>query len=85
MQALPINVLTILKQALLHSIDKKTGRRSKRAPQYVKKGQKFIARFETSGPICIESFDDYPQLGRFTLRDEGKLRKVRFIVFFFAD
>ena len=22
--------------------------------------------------MCIERFDDYPQLGRFTLRDEGK-------------
>ncbi|CAG8505755.1 544_t:CDS:10 [Paraglomus occultum] len=58
--------------ALLHLIDKKTGRKSKRAPQFIKKGQKVIARLETSGPICIEAFDDYPQLGRFTLRDEGK-------------
>jgi len=56
---------------LLHLIDKKTGRKSKRAPQFIKKGQKVIARLETSGPICIEAFDDYPQLGRFTLRDEG--------------
>jgi len=22
--------------------------------------------------ICIETFADYPQLGRFTIRDEGK-------------
>ncbi|KAK9704048.1 translation termination factor GTPase eRF3 [Basidiobolus ranarum] len=58
--------------ALLHLIDKKTGRKSKRPPQFVKKGQKLIARIETSVPVCVEVFDDYPQLGRFTLRDEGK-------------
>ncbi|KAG1051487.1 hypothetical protein G6F43_006304 [Rhizopus delemar] len=58
--------------ALLHLIDKKTGKRSKRPPQFVKQGQKAIARIETSGPICIETFAKLPQLGRFTLRDEGK-------------
>ena len=39
-----------------------------------------IMRFETSGTICMESFKDHPQLGRFTLRDEGKQLKV--VVFF---
>ncbi|KAF0454403.1 P-loop containing nucleoside triphosphate hydrolase protein [Gigaspora margarita] len=58
--------------ALLHLIDKKTGKKSKRPPQYVKKGQKVIARLETQGPICVEVFEEYQQLGRFTLRDEGK-------------
>ncbi|RUP15912.1 hypothetical protein BC936DRAFT_139568 [Jimgerdemannia flammicorona] len=58
--------------ALLHSIDKKTGRRTKRAPQFVKQGQKVICRIEAAGPICVERFEDHPQLGRFTLRDEGK-------------
>ncbi|ORZ24169.1 P-loop containing nucleoside triphosphate hydrolase protein [Absidia repens] len=58
--------------ALLHLVDKKTNRKSKRPPQFVKQGQKVIARIETSGPLCVETFDDYPQLGRFTLRDEGK-------------
>jgi peptide chain release factor subunit 3 len=31
------------------------------------------ALIETSAPICIEKFDDYRMLGRFTLRDEGEL------------
>jgi peptide chain release factor subunit 3 len=30
------------------------------------------ALIETSAPICIERFEDYKMLGRFTLRDEGK-------------
>ena len=25
-----------------------------------------------AAPICVEKFSDVPQLGRFTLRDEGK-------------
>ena len=58
--------------ALLHAIDKKTNRKSKRPPPFVKKGQKVIARLETSQPIAVESFEDFAQLGRFTLRDEGK-------------
>jgi len=58
--------------ALLHYFDKKTGRKSKKPPQFAKKGQKIIALIETTGLICVETFTDYPQLGRFTLRDEGK-------------
>lgn len=57
---------------LLHYYDKKTGRKSKKAPQFAKKGQKIVALLESSGPVCVERFNDYPQLGRFTLRDEGK-------------
>ena len=30
-----------------------------------------VARMETQGPICMESFKDFAQMGRFTLRDEG--------------
>lgn len=58
--------------ALLHLIDKKTGKKTRKPPQFVKQGQKVIARIETAGPICIETFEKLPQLGRFTLRDEGK-------------
>nr|CAG8604603.1 15521_t:CDS:10 [Entrophospora candida] len=73
------NQLYIYKSSLLHLIDKKTGRKSKRPPQFVKKGQKVIAKLETQGPICLEAFADYPQLGRFTMRKTiaiGKVTKV---------
>ncbi|KAI0368109.1 eukaryotic polypeptide chain release factor 3 [Pilatotrama ljubarskyi] len=58
--------------ALLHYFDKATGRKSKRPPQFAKRGQKIVALIETAEPVCVERFVDYPQLGRFTLRDEGK-------------
>ena len=35
-------------------------------------GQKIVALVEVAVPVCIEPFAKYPQLGRFTLRDEGK-------------
>ncbi|CAG8771044.1 10046_t:CDS:2, partial [Acaulospora colombiana] len=57
---------------LLHYLDKKTGKRSKKPPQFAKKGMQVIAKIETSASICLETYKDYPQLGRFTLRDEGK-------------
>lgn len=57
---------------LLHKIDKKTGRKSKAPPQFVKQGDSCIALLETSRALCLERYTDHPQLGRFTLRDEGK-------------
>jgi len=57
---------------LLHYYDKKTGKKSRRGPQFAKKGMKIIALIETTAPVCLERFKDYQQLGRFTLRDEGK-------------
>jgi peptide chain release factor subunit 3 len=57
---------------LLHKVDKKTGRKSKQAPQFVRQGDACIARIDLSQHLCLETYADYPQLGRFTLRDEGK-------------
>lgn len=58
--------------ALLHYYDKKTGKKSRKPPQFAKKGMKIVALIETTAPICVERFVDYPQLGRFTVRDEGR-------------
>lgn len=52
-------------------MDKKTGEKSKTRPRFVKQDQVAIMRLETNGIICMELFKNYPQLGRFTLRDEG--------------
>lgn len=57
---------------LLHSLQKGTGRRSKKPPTHAKKGDSIIARMELIGgtAVCVEKFEDYAQLGRFTLRDQ---------------
>jgi peptide chain release factor subunit 3 len=58
---------------LLHKLEKKTGRKSKKAPGFATKGMTIIARFEVlTGSICIETYEDYQQMGRFTLRDQGQ-------------
>jgi len=57
---------------LLHYYDKKTGRKSKKPPQFAKKGQKVVAVIEATAAVCVERFAEHPQMGRFTLRDEGK-------------
>jgi len=38
---------------------------------FVKDGGVVIAKFQTVVPVCVETFADHPQLGRFTLRDKG--------------
>ncbi|KAF1953692.1 hypothetical protein CC80DRAFT_450113 [Byssothecium circinans] len=61
--------------ALLHKLEKGTGRKSKKAPGFATKGMSIIARLDvtgTAGALCVERFEDYPQLGRFTLRDQGQ-------------
>ena len=63
--------------ALLHSLQKGTNRRSKRPPTHAKRGDSIIARMEViggAGSVCVERFEDYPQLGRFTLRDQVRDR-----------
>lgn len=56
---------------LLAKIDKKTGKAPEK-PKFIKQDQTAIARFQTSGVICMEAFKEFPAMARFTLRDEGK-------------
>lgn len=59
--------------ALLHKLEKGTNRKSKKAPGFATRGMSIIARLRItglSGNVCVEKFEDYPQLGRFTLRDQ---------------
>ena len=61
--------------ALLHKLEKGTNRKSKKAPTHALRGTSIIARLQViggAGSVCVERFEDYPQLGRFTLRDQGQ-------------
>ncbi|KAH6605883.1 eukaryotic peptide chain release factor gtp-binding subunit [Trichoderma cornu-damae] len=61
--------------ALLHKLQKGTNRKSKVPPTHAKKGDSIIARLQVTGGagmVCVERFEDYPQMGRFTLRDQGQ-------------
>jgi peptide chain release factor subunit 3 len=61
--------------SLLHKLQKGTNRKSKLPPTHAKKGDSIIARMQViggAGSVCVERFEDYAQMGRFTLRDQGQ-------------
>lgn len=66
--------------ALLHKLQKGTNRKSKVPPSHAKKGDSIIAILQVTGgagSVCVERFEDYPQMGRFTLRDQVSLHPAR--------
>ncbi|VDN08002.1 unnamed protein product [Thelazia callipaeda] len=60
----------VVVKAVICTIDKKTG--NKVRARFVKQDEKCIMRLESSESFCLEPFKNFPQMGRFTLRDEGK-------------
>ncbi|KAL2759469.1 hypothetical protein ACRALDRAFT_1047157 [Sodiomyces alcalophilus JCM 7366] len=74
--------------ALLHKLQKGTGRKSKLPPSHAKRGDGIIARLEVTGNpngVCVEKFEDYPQMGRFTLRDQGQTIAIGKIIRLITD
>ncbi|KAF6001567.1 hypothetical protein CCYA_CCYA13G3477 [Cyanidiococcus yangmingshanensis] len=50
-------------------IDRRTGKKLEDNPEKVKAGDACMVRMEPSKPMCVESFSEYPPLGRFAVRD----------------
>lgn len=74
--------------ALLHKLEKGTDRKSKKPPAFANKGQMIIARLEVTGgagSVCVERFEDYNQMGRFTLRDQGQTIAIGMITKLLTD
>ena len=69
-------------KALICLVDKKTNEKSKVRPRFVKQDQIAIMRLEAAGVICMEPFKDFPQMGRFTLRDEGAVKYLMSLTHF---
>ncbi|KAL6012127.1 hypothetical protein ACLOJK_002604 [Asimina triloba] len=57
---------------LHEQIDPKTRKPMKKKVFFVKNGAVVVCRIQVNNLICVENFVDFPQLGRFTLRSEGK-------------
>ena len=38
-------------------------------PKYIKNGDASIVTLKPSKPLCVETFTEYPPLGRFAVRD----------------
>jgi peptide chain release factor subunit 3 len=67
---------------LLHQIDPRTKKPIRKKILFVKSGAVVVVRLQVNELICVERFEDFPQLGRFTLRDEGKTVAIGKVVNF---
>merc|ERR1712048_981748 len=54
---------------LLEKIDRRTGKSVESGPKFIKSGDAAIVKMVPSKPMCVETFTDYPPLGRFAVRD----------------
>jgi elongation factor 1-alpha len=58
-------------EAIESKLDPRTGQVVEQNPTYLRTGEAAIVKFVPLQPIAIEAFKDFPQLGRFALRDMG--------------
>ena len=54
---------------ILAKVDRRTGQELEKFPKAVKNGDACFVRMIPTKPMCVESFADYPPLGRFAVRD----------------
>ena len=50
-------------------IDRRTGKSMEEEPKFIKTGDSALVLLKPSKPLCVESFTEYPPLGRFAVRD----------------
>merc|ERR1712070_1206698 len=56
-------------QELVEKIDRRSGKVLEASPKAIKTGDACIAKLIPQKPMCVESFKNYPPLGRFAVRD----------------
>ena len=67
---------------LIQRIDRRHGKKTTENPEYIQKDDAAIVEVVPSKPLVVESFQEYPPLGRFAIRDMkqtvavGVIRKV---------
>jgi len=54
---------------LLTKVDRRTGKEIEAAPKNIKTGDAAMVKLIPSKPMCVETFAEYPPLGRFAVRD----------------
>ncbi|MEM3181056.1 MAG: translation elongation factor EF-1 subunit alpha [Candidatus Micrarchaeaceae archaeon] len=52
--------------------DPKTGQTLQKNPEFIKNGDVAIVKVKPTKPTVIEKYSDFPQLGRFAVRDMGR-------------
>jgi len=56
---------------IVAKIDPRTGQPTEEKPKTIKTGDSAIVKIQPLRPIVLETFKEYPELGRFALRDMG--------------
>merc|ERR1712066_921646 len=54
---------------LLAKVDRRTGKTTEESPQFIKSGDAALVQMVPTKPMCVETFKEYPPLGRFAVRD----------------
>ena len=57
---------------ILEKKDPKTGQVLEKNPETIKTGDIAIVKVKPTKPLCVEKASDFPQLGRFAVRDMGE-------------
>ncbi len=56
---------------LIRKLDPRTGQTVEEKPAFLKTGDGAVVRFEPLHPIAVEAYAEFPELGRFAVRDMG--------------
>ena len=56
---------------LISKIDPRTGQVTEKNPSFLKTGDAAIVKLEPIHPTALEAYTDFPELGRFAIRDSG--------------
>jgi len=54
---------------ILTKVDRRSGKELEAAPKMIKSGDAAMVKLIPSKPMCVESFAEFPPLGRFAVRD----------------
>jgi elongation factor 1-alpha len=54
---------------ILTKVDRRTGKELEKEPKNIKSGDAAMVKMIPTKPMCVESFSEYPPLGRFAVRD----------------
>mmetsp|Transcript_37994 Transcript_37994/g.65146 ORF Transcript_37994/g.65146 Transcript_37994/m.65146 type:complete len:448 (-) Transcript_37994:55-1398(-) len=54
---------------ILQKIDRRNGKVTENNPKYIKSGDSALVDMVPCKPLCVETYSEYPPLGRFAVRD----------------
>jgi elongation factor 1-alpha len=54
---------------IIHKIDRRTNKKGEENPKVIKTGDAAMVELVPQRPLCVETFKEYPPLGRFAVRD----------------